>query len=390
MLANSKVWRTFCVVNNLRFLNDVIMEKKTTVLVLFVCLFFVCACSVKSDREYDCPIVKVDLSTPQKSLVLTDIIESVELIKLELPDSLFFGIVSSVQCVDSTIFVTDKKQKCIFRFNKKGIFLNTIGARGEAPGEYRDITIFFVGNRYVYICDMGMREILCYTHQGKYVKSIAFGFDIVFDDITAISDSKFLCHQIQGEKGEPKIWILNDKGKIEKILLAHEDIYPYSYTDWCTINCTLKGEKWEINDPCSGVLYEYNAYTDTLREELCLVTDKKSLSDYEGKRQISKIGEYSYYSVLVATKKYMYTIWHTSEKRPLFSILDKRGKDVRVGRMPEMKFSDYLLYPLSVSTNLPNTLITVLTDECPDEYLPIKYRTADFDRVAILQIAIFK
>ena len=40
-----------------------------------------------------------------------------------------------------------------------------------------------------------------------FVKSLAFSFDLVYDDFEILPDGKFLCHDIQGRKGESKIWV---------------------------------------------------------------------------------------------------------------------------------------------------------------------------------------
>lgn len=62
-------------------------------------------------------------------------------------------------------------------------------------------------------------------HDGTFVKSLAFSFDLVYDDFEILPDGKFLCHDIQGRKGESKIWVMSEKGEKEQTLLYHDAVF---------------------------------------------------------------------------------------------------------------------------------------------------------------------
>lgn len=55
-----------------------------------------------------------------------------------------------------------------------------------------------------------MRKVHYYMHDGTFVKSLAFSFDLVYDDFEILPDRKFLCYDIQGGKGESKIWVMSE------------------------------------------------------------------------------------------------------------------------------------------------------------------------------------
>ncbi|MEN8223629.1 MAG: 6-bladed beta-propeller [Acidobacteriota bacterium] len=73
------------------------------------------------------------------------------------------------------VFIMELKHGKIFVFDKEGKFLNTIGKRGEGPGEFRMAFSFFLVDKYVVVPGMG--GIFHYFQKdGKFVKTVNTGF----------------------------------------------------------------------------------------------------------------------------------------------------------------------------------------------------------------------
>ena len=68
----------------------------------------------------------------------------------------------------------------------------------------------------------------------------------------------------------------------------------------------------------------------------------------------------------------------------------KPKKNVEVFGMPKMDFPDYSICPIPVSTNLPNAMVAIMTDEYPLEYFPKQYRDGISEQVAVVYVMKFK
>lgn len=353
----------------------------------FIGILVVCSCSKKSNSSNS---VRIPLSRIETQIPMSHFIDDISTIKLELPMPYFFGVITDVLFADSTLFVVDKKQGNIFHFKNDGTFLDKIGGKGEAPGEFLNLHRFFIGDKYLFVSDINVRKIHCYTHSGDYVKSVTSAFELVYDDIVALPHGKFLCHDIQGYKGDSKIWIMNDKGEKESTLLFHKDDYPYSYTDWNTITVT-RDNKISILDPITGTFYLYSSEENELTESLRLVTEEKDLSAFGGVENFSVIRDkYAYLSFAIDADNFLYSLWTTSDDIAMFSLYEKHNKKIDVFRMPQMDFPGYSICPIPASTNLPNAMIAIMTDEYPLDCFPEQYQDGITEQVAVVYVMKFR
>ena len=358
---------------------------------LLLLVLLVSSCSFQNNSKTGSSLL-IDLSNPKENLPISSFIEDIETIKFEVPEPYFFGIITKVLFTDSTFFVVDKKQGYVYRFRQDGTFLNQVGSKGEAPGKYRALHRFFLGKQSVFISDIGMRKIHCYTHSGGYIQTISATHTSVYDDIIALPNGKFLCHDIQGRKGESKIWLMNEKGEEEKTLIYHDASYPYSSTNWSTIINTSSDDSFKVFDPITGVFYLYEVKKEgKLVEMQHLVSDRKALAAYKGMDNLMDIrDDYAYLSYIADANRYLYTMWYTSDSMALCSLYEKDTMESTVFYLPKIDFPGYPVCPIPIATNLPNVLVTVLTDEYPLEYFPKQYKDSISERVAIMYLMNFK
>jgi len=112
--------------------------------------------------------------------------ESVELISLEtLPDVLIGEFNQLVINIDKDIYVSNAgNQPEIFRFNKQGKFLNSIGNQGNGPKEFQSIEdICIHGDTVDVLCKMGNKvKIVGYKNDDTFLYSksinlVAYSFE---------------------------------------------------------------------------------------------------------------------------------------------------------------------------------------------------------------------
>ena len=92
----------------------------------------------------------------------------------ENDDNYLFYIVSDIDIdVDGNIYVDDAKNYRIQKFDKNGKFVQTIGRKGEGPGEFTyplQITVDTYSGQIIVI-DHRVRQIEIFNKNGKYVNS---------------------------------------------------------------------------------------------------------------------------------------------------------------------------------------------------------------------------
>lgn len=336
-------------------------------------------------------VIEVDLSTPNDNLPLSEFVERIESIRLELPNPHFFGIVSDVIFKDSTLFVIDEKQDKVFRFNEDGAFLNTIGQRGEGPEEFQGISSFFLGDSCVFICDMSARRIYSYAYDGAFIGAISFPFSLVFDNILALPGGDFLCHRLGRSKKNRGLWIMNAKGEKVRTLLNIDKVYPSVSSDWNTLSIPEPG-RIGVYEPPTGEYFLLDTKLDTLEKKWQLKPNFKMLSDFKGAQEVWDLTDsYASCQMIVDSKNSLFSVWTNPDDKVIFAFFDKQTKSMRTSKQPKMDFEGYHIMGLPVSSNLPGTLVTTLTDECPLEYFPTKYQNEEMnERVAVINIFKFK
>ena len=104
------------------------------------------------------------------SLLLSEIVDKLEIIKLETSDKSLINpdIITRIIESDNEVIITQTNK--ILVFNKDGRFIRNIGSRGQGPGEFNYIqnATFDKENKHLYV--ISGRKIICYELNGKLLK----------------------------------------------------------------------------------------------------------------------------------------------------------------------------------------------------------------------------
>ena len=345
------------------------MSKLKFVIVL-LSFFIVSGCTL-SRFQSD---TNVNLSSPLDNLMMSSMSDSILSLRFEFPEPYIVGVITDVLFVDSTIFIVDKKQGYIFRYGINGTFLNRIGSQGEGPEDFQKITNVTIDEDYVYVGNISARKIYCYEHNGKFVICIQSTFDVIYDDIVALPDGNFLCHDIVGYKNEAKLWIMGSDGKKKQELLLHKSIYPYSYNSFNSIGYTDDLNVYKILDPISGSLYYYDAANNSLVVGYTFVSDVNGLDKFDGSYDLLSIrDDYAYPLYHAESDIAGYMLWNSSTSIVFHSSFKKYDEMIRVYKRLNMDILDYPCFSLPVSTNLSSAIVAVLTNEYSSDCFPKGY-----------------
>ena len=131
-------------------------------------LLFSCASPVQSNQGSP-EIVKYPFSSTVSSL--NEFIREIEVIPLKVKDDCIFGPFLHTLQRDSSFYIGDMTNtKKIYRFNRDGHLLNTIGAPGKGPGEHLGLSDFYVDDQTndVYLSSYPDLRLYHFSKEGHF------------------------------------------------------------------------------------------------------------------------------------------------------------------------------------------------------------------------------
>ena len=193
-----------------------IFFKITAVIIVFLAIVVFCLMNYNDQRslfvsdsaseyqtkvidEYDSENIRrykrSDFDVEKKDLLLSSLIDSLEVIKLDNDDDALIGNNLKAIISDSYILVYSiNERECKLFDRKTGTFLRHIGSEGQGPGEYAYVydQVIDEKNNRVYLGDVNNKSILEYELNGKFIQRIKlfkeikkFRFIVTGDTITS-------------------------------------------------------------------------------------------------------------------------------------------------------------------------------------------------------------
>ncbi len=154
-------------------------------LILIVLIVFSVSC--KSQKK-ELTVIPIDLDSVQSVDV-----NNGKIVELETSDSSLLYEIASIDVIKSKLVIQTRDKSVVFDSN--GRFLYNVGAKGDAPFEYKKFTGIFVRNDSIYLFDGLSKKVLCYDNTGRYLfsRSVDSNSDKLFPtQIFPISNSAFI------------------------------------------------------------------------------------------------------------------------------------------------------------------------------------------------------
>lgn len=352
------------------------MKRLFPYILILLVLFTACNSGSRNDQADDATVIPLNLSSPEKELALSEFVDSVSTIRLTLPDSLFFGQVSNLLIDKENIYAKDSKQQVVFRFNKSGEFLNTIGHRGGGPGEYPHIGKTFLGNNCIYIDHLASRHIYSYAPDGEFIRSFSFPFSIVYDDILALPDGNFLCYRL-GKPGKG-LWTMNDRGEIVDTVLIETEVYPQIHSPIPELTMDAQ----QIIHACNsskGELYTYDPFKKEVRKTYLFQSDIKLLGEFKGESNSLGIkDENASCDMAIESGQYLFTLWSIfadkSQGRFTYVLFDKQTGKVTAYERIKQDIPEIFSLGMILASNIPNAWVIYFPDEFTKDKYPEEYK----------------
>ena len=188
---------------------------KKTFIYLNIVLSLLTSCSSKQkpqqvqdeNKQLEKSFYTIDLSkdfsgSDNETLLLSDIVEDVEYVKLETTDDCLVtsNSFTSIFATDEDIYVLNKNYTIekLFRFDRKtGKFISQIGSIGQGPKEMIKPRFVFAKDSLVYASSNISNKVYVYTNENQFVRSVPFckdrsSFEDGIGETISVIDHKYI------------------------------------------------------------------------------------------------------------------------------------------------------------------------------------------------------
>lgn len=328
---------------------------------LLIGVFVLLGCSSNKKQE---PISKsgipvINLSEDVSivpSLLLSEAASKVDIVPLEVTDESLLGEIYHLQITENDIWVHHYKDKCICRFSRSGKFLNKVGKIGQGPGEFIQLSDFFIDEKHreIYIVSAS-RGIFVYDFDGNFKRQptrtiVETMFGSIFNQFMIYNNHFFILQNLPLYREIPKdsLWslaLVDSSYKKKKIFknpvhIGKEDQiiknrvqmnYMFNYWLESSTNIDIYNNQLTLKFPDTDTIYSYDSIKEELVPQYAIFVDEEK-GDYEythlwfrDRKAFDYFSIHSYYS----TKENIYLVGSKGEEVYIYCY-NKQEKNVRL------------------------------------------------------------
>ena len=309
--------------------------KKISCLSLILSLLLSCSSkqTTNQSQEENTPKEKsfytIDLSKDfsgidNQTLLLSDIVEDVEYVKLETTDDCLLAGTARVFITNDDIYTLNNYSDYkLLRFDRKtGKFISQIGRIGQGPKEMIRPSFVFAKDSLVYVSSTSSEKVYVYTNKNQFIRSVPFCKDRssledgVGQTISVIDHQYIVRHpgQLQSRFNYNQYIAVDVIDMNSNRLFAMRDtsdVYGIMLTlDWDPIRWYYKGNINFYNEPDRTV---YAVTKDSIipRYHFNLGDNKWPVIDGKLTKEFFK---YIKFKSFRETEDYLYLYWNQSQK----------------------------------------------------------------------------
>ncbi len=328
---------------------------------------FLCySCNNKKSEKDFIANHEIDLLDQTLEINLSQFIDSAMTITLKFPEEEFIGRATQIHFTQEYIFILDKMQRAIYRFENNGKYSGKLCKVGNGNGEYLGISSFFIKGDKICLFDKLSQNLMFYDFSFKFVQKIKCQQWV--DNIYPL-EKGFLCFTPHYVYNAPNgIWLMNEEGNLDKKLYDHGQKYPVSSIEWSPFYIAKEGIG--IHDIATNSFYTFNK-EEELEFTMKWDIEQMTISDYEGIESGAKVKGSCWFTIaFVDTPLWTWCIWfnYDMSHSGLYAVYSKEEERSYISSNLKIDLGNIRMLGSPIMTNLPNSLVTINTDEnLPDD-----------------------
>lgn len=348
---------------------------------LFIALcLLITSCATEKSVQTDATPIYLQEMTKVKTIPFGDerFFRKCSVINLELSEESIIGKISQIEFFNNYIYILDQKTNTLKVFDMLGNYVQSIGKRGNGPGEFLAINTFYINeqNRTINLFDPLKQAVMRYDLFGKYIESIKFPDPVLglISRATCFGKDKVFCFT------NPN-WLVNSGYFIidENDYTIIEKIYQYPFEMEKQMAFMLMTHPYSMyNDDLLFVSLFSNTitlYANGEKEPLFQVENKLLPADNEYVKKLAKENDEDYLKIIrkmLDDKKYTVGLKNIFETEQYICV-DFYGKNLlseailwdkkaNLGYHIEDYYTNSSADFGSIVTCFDNTLVKILKD----------------------------
>lgn len=188
----------------------------------------------------NCIEINIPLEDKDNVTMLSEVVDSIQIISLETNDSCIIGSYNKVIKDEHKLFIMDVISNTIFVFDDSGKFLFSVGSRGRGPFEFIEMCDFCIlSNKNILVSDERIRKLSLFDSIGNPIREIYLNHNndprsICNNRICNINDSIIAMYGCTGYNNVT-VFNINNEEILYQDLPYHEG---YSTENWFAFNKT--------------------------------------------------------------------------------------------------------------------------------------------------------
>jgi len=199
---------------------------KVISIVLFLSVLMMLVSCQKQKAQWKGTIEEVDgvtvVKNPKKPIYSKDVLsleEELSIGEVEGREEYMFSGIRSIAVDDrERIYILDYKEAHIKVYDEKGMYIRTIGRKGQGPGEFglpRNLII--TKKNEIMVEDTGNRALIFFTLDGEFIKSLSTAKTVMFSRATIDSHNNILGMTTRADPENPKFELVKFDSKLNII-----------------------------------------------------------------------------------------------------------------------------------------------------------------------------
>ncbi|WP_106832143.1 6-bladed beta-propeller [Parabacteroides pacaensis] len=187
--------------------------KKQTYLFTYILFLFLFACQDKNTSSMQMDEAQSIILNTHKSIDLdSKYIDLLKIVKLETNDHSLLRQIDRMYVDENLYFIFDCTLSKILIFNLEGKYINKIEAKGEGPGEYNQVSDFYINptNKQIYLLCDRPNKIMFFDYNGNFIREKHF--NVLYNQIVADEHYIYVDNLYRPEIKNSQIVILDSIG----------------------------------------------------------------------------------------------------------------------------------------------------------------------------------
>lgn len=222
-----------------------------------------------------------ELGGEVEDFLLSELVESVDVVRLETNDSCLVKEIWKIVVSDNYIGILEHDGRPYKLFDRKGRFVTNVGRIGQGPHEYNNLINASIDekNNRIYLMPFARTDaLLCYDLEGNphddiplYYKSLDKGSFFIKDDIITVFSMPITNKEVFAFQQ-------NLKGELIKTMPATENLYSDTYDN--ELFTSYNKGVFSIHYTAIDTLFNYDPESNTLIPRYCTQFEEPAFQVY--------------------------------------------------------------------------------------------------------------